>query len=100
MGMEKRRNKRYYYRKRRVGRRVVSEYAGSGYLAELEHTLQQVEHQERAERRAAIEALKAQLADPPELAQYLRLVRLLMEASLVAAGFRQHERGDWRLARE
>lgn len=35
MGWEDRKDYRYYYRKRRVGDRVVSEYVGTGPLAEL-----------------------------------------------------------------
>jgi hypothetical protein len=37
MGLEQRKGKLYYYEKRRVGRRVVSEYVGGGLLALLAH---------------------------------------------------------------
>lgn len=75
----------------------MSEYVGSGDLAELEETLQRGERQKRIER---CTALKQQLAKPPELTEYFALVKILMEASLVAAGFRQHDRGEWRRRRE
>jgi len=35
MGWEKRHNRRYYYRKRREGRQVISEYLGYGAVGEL-----------------------------------------------------------------
>ena len=79
---------------------MVSEYVGSGRIAELDYTLDQVARVERDEQRAELAALKQQLADPPELKEYYRLVRLLTHASLTAAGFRQHDRGEWRRLRE
>ena len=35
MPWEKRSNNRYYYRRRKVGGRVIAEYVGSGVLADL-----------------------------------------------------------------
>ena len=43
MGWEKRGSGQYYYRKKRVNGRVVSEYAGSGILAEATQMLDQIE---------------------------------------------------------
>jgi hypothetical protein len=100
MGLERRRNGYYYYRKQRIGKRVRSIYVGGGLLAELEAEQQAAAAAERAEERAALAALQAHLADPPELAAYLGLVRALTDATLAAAGFRQHQRGEWRRTRD
>jgi hypothetical protein len=100
MGLENHGKRRYYYRKRRIGKRVVSEYVGAGDLAEFEHILNLREQAERRRARQALVKLRGQLADPPELVEYFALVRLLTDASLAAAGLRQHKRGEWRKPRE
>lgn len=97
MGIETRRNQQYYYQKRRIGRRVVSEYRGSGMLAELEAAAARLD---RARGRAELAALQQQLADSGALTTFYGLVQTLTSATLAAAGYRQHKRGEWRKPRD
>src|SRR5262249_2704859 len=90
----------YYTRSRKVNGRVVREYVGTGWVAELAAQLDAVERQgreaERAAdraRRAELEALDAPLNDLHDLAE------LVPHAALLAAGFQQHKRGEWRRRR-
>jgi hypothetical protein len=87
----------YYYRVRRVNGRVVREYCGSGLFAQLAAEHDQDERllrdlRRRAERweREQMEALDAQVDAVNEVAD------LLAQAALLAAGYRQHDRGQWR----
>lgn len=100
MGVEERRNGNvYYYRKRREGDRVVSEYVGAGSVASL------VEYQEKHDRlrrdaaqlrdkraRARIEDLDRQIDELGEA------VDLLATADLLAKGYHRHKR-QWRRRR-
>jgi hypothetical protein len=90
----------YYYRVRKVNGRVVREYVGAGKVAEMAAQLDALErHQREAEKarervaREDLEALDASLNDLNDLAE------LLARAALVCAGFRQHNRGEWRRQR-
>ena len=99
MAWETRAGRRYYYRKRRDGGRVVSEYIGSGPGAEAMATLDDyariLERQER-------EAWKAEVAHQREIDRALddagTLLRLLTHATLVANGYHSHK-GQWRKKR-
>ena len=53
MAIESRGTGQYYYRKRRIGSRVVSEYVGAGYLADLTRQLDESTRQESQEQRQA-----------------------------------------------
>lgn len=102
MAWEKReRGGRYYTRSRKVGGQVYREYVGSGLLAELaaQHdALDRLRREKEArlwrEERERLEALDAQTRELNDLAE------LLTRAALLAAGYRQHERGEWRRPRE
>jgi hypothetical protein len=92
---------RYYTRSKKVNGRVVREYVGTGYVAELAAQLDAVERErknlERAEThmgKLASEALDESLQELNDLAE------LLARAALVAAGFHRHKRGEWRKKRE
>ena len=97
---ETRRGSRYAYRSRREGRRVVKEYLGNGFAAELAvrgDDLDRAERQaERAEERAAREPLDAASALLVELGAKLDAV---VGATLTAAGYHRHKRGEWRRRR-
>src|SRR5437763_1167346 len=91
---------RYYTRSRRVDGRVVREYVGMGVLAQLEADRdreRRIQHEE--ERRAwlgerdIIESLEAASEGLDHLCS------LLMGAELEAAGYHQHDRGQWRRRR-
>src|SRR5262249_13214413 len=92
---------RYYTRSKKVNGRVVREYLGTGYAAELAAEQDAIERQQREEGRTArraereeLEALDAPLDELNDLAD------LLAHAALLAAGFHQHKRGEWRKRRE
>jgi hypothetical protein len=91
---------RYYTRSRKVNGRVVREYIGSGEVAEmvaradaLERGCREAAQAARRAQRAELEALDAPLKELNDLAD------LVARAALVAAGFRQHHRGEWRKQR-
>src|SRR5262249_23019262 len=89
-----------YTRSRKVNGRVVREYVGSGRVGELVAQLDAIERQEREEARESRKAERAELEalDAP-LDDLDALVNLLARAALLAAGFHQHKRGEWRRRR-
>jgi hypothetical protein len=100
MGLEERKGRLYYYQAERVGGRVVKRYVGGGRIGELAARLEAIERSkneiDREMRRLEgeeVEALDAPLDELNELAD------LLARAALMAAGFRQHHRGEWRRSR-
>lgn len=91
---------RYYTRSRRVNGRVFREYVGGGEVGRL---VARVDARDRAKRLAARtreRAARAELArtDQP-LLELGDLAGLLAHAALLAAGFHQHHRGEWRKTR-
>ena len=91
----------YYTRSRKEGGRVVREYVGGGVLGELAARTDELERREREQAAAAdreeremLEALDAPLTEAWEATE------TLYRAALVAAGYRQHKRGEWRKWRE
>ena len=95
MSWEKRGDRRYYYNKRRVGDRVISEYVGAGEFAQvcaaLDALKREMRHAQR-ERRRADRALDAQVD------QVCDLIRALTGAALLVAGHHTHK-GQWRKRR-
>lgn len=91
---------RYYTRSRKVNGRVVREYCGVGEVAEL---AAQMDARKRAEREAEREARRAKKAELDALDAGVKeldeLADLLARAALLAAGYRQHNRGEWRRKR-
>jgi hypothetical protein len=91
----------YYTRSRKENGRVVREYIGGGPLGQLaalqdEHERRQREEQAaywRAEQQD-LDALEAPVNELSEASD------LLVRAALLASGYRQHNRGEWRLRRE
>lgn len=99
MGWENRKGRQVYYRKKRIGKRVVSEYVGSGEDAFLiaileDHERDKAERKRRAwrktiEREAGIDRLMGDAA---------KIVKTLTDAMLVVNGYRRHK-GQWRKRR-
>jgi hypothetical protein len=102
MGWEKReRGGLYYTRSRKVGGRVVREYVGGGILGHLA-ALQDAQERRRREQEAALwkkerDRLEALVAPIEQLCE---VAEILSKAVLLAAGFRRHQRGEWRRKRE
>jgi hypothetical protein len=98
MGWERRRRGgRYYTRSKKVNGRVVREYLGCGDVAQLAaqtdalaREWRQLQALELRDQKAELDALDAGVRDvlaPSDLAA---------RAALLAAGFHQHKRGEWR----
>jgi hypothetical protein len=101
MAWERRRNGRlYYYRARSVKGRIIKEYVGTGPEAEQ---AAREDAEKRAQREARVQR-KRQRRQEYEAAQ-LALAALgtecqnLVRASLLSAGYHQHDRGKWRKRR-
>jgi hypothetical protein len=95
----------YYYRVRREDGRVVREYVGGGLVGEMAARLDALEREKgREKRRQDAEALrhvKATLdALDANLEALIESTDLLAHAALVADGYHQHKRGEWRKRRD
>lgn len=98
MAWETRNGNRYYYRKRRIGDRVVSEYMGGdvgGLFAMLDENEQERRQLEREARRAEQEA---QHAIDKQIDEVIGLARTLADAAMIEAGYHRHK-GQWRRIR-
>jgi hypothetical protein len=99
MGWEERNGNFYYYRKRRIGNTVFSEYLGSGYLIELIAEEDRLERERKKQRR---EEDKQLMEKDQEIVQQLsgieELIRVLTHSTLLELGFHTHK-GQWRLKR-
>jgi hypothetical protein len=91
----------YYTRSRRVNGRVLKEYIGTGPLAELAAESDALKRRQREEEarawwaeRECLEVLDKQTEELCAVAE------LLTRVALLAAGYRQHHRGEWRKQRE
>jgi hypothetical protein len=91
---------RYYHRKYRRNGKTFKEYFGIGPVAEQAAA-------EDAQRAANIRAQRKarqtdeeswQMAQHP-LDQLSQLTSILLQGTLIAAGYYQHDRGEWRLNR-
>ena len=91
---------RYYTRSRKVNGRVVREYVGAGRVAELAAELDAIKREQRRLDALALRREKDGLAAlDAELKALAEATDLLARAALLAAGFRQHKRGEWRKRR-
>src|SRR5262245_30187039 len=90
----------YYYRVRKVQGRVVRQYLGTGPVAALAAKMDASERREREAKRAALRAARAELdaLDGP-VNELDELADLVARTALLAAGFHQHKRGEWRKRR-
>jgi hypothetical protein len=93
---------RYYTRSTKVGGRVVREYVGSAgsplaELAAAEDALHREARQREAQDRRTERERLAALDAPLDALD--ALTGALYRAALVAAGYRQHKRGEWRRKR-
>ena len=91
----------YYTRSRKEGGRVVREYVGGGVLGEIAALADEYERRRREEEAAFCkeerERLEGLMAPVDELCE---VAEVLARAALVAAGYRRHNRGEWRKRRE
>jgi len=107
MGWETRNGKGHYYiRTTRQRGRIVREYFGTGELGEIAATLDELARAERALRakHAALVAASSMKVDQLTkldklVAAYVKSVEAAAHQALSAAGYRRHERGEWRKTR-
>jgi len=99
MGWKQINGNRYYYRSRRVGNRVISEYRGYGLYADLAALEDQIDAENRKTER---EAWKAEVnrfrRQDQEINDTLTLIDKLTFSALLLAGYHQHNR-QWRRRR-
>jgi hypothetical protein len=102
MAWEKRkRGGLYYTRSRKVNGWVVREYIGGGILGHIA-ALQDAQERRRREKEAALwkeerDGLDTLIASVDQLCE---VTEILSQATLLTAGFRRHQRGEWRRKRE
>jgi len=96
MAWETRGGGTYYYRKRRTGEHVVSEYVGKGEIAELAAVWAYLDRAERQERRAQLLADRQREKELDDMVDRACAdCRETIAAVLEAAGFHRHK-GQWR----
>src|SRR6476661_742211 len=99
MSWESRSNGTYYYRKTRVGTRVVSEYVGTGEIASLAARLDELQARKRLYERFGIHLERAEVTKLYKtLDAVAREVNAVVAAYLVAEGYHAHK-GEWRRRR-
>jgi hypothetical protein len=99
MAWAKRGQSAYYYRSQRVGKRVVSEYLGSGPEAEISARLDSRRREQRRETRELWNRSVARLQEADRLLDELsRRSQLLASAVLILSGLHNHN-GEWRRRR-
>jgi hypothetical protein len=91
---------RYYTRSQRENGRVIREYIGGGAAGALVAQLDAIDRDRREEERvmARLAQEEVEALDAP-LLELDALCDQLARAALLAAGYRQHHRGEWRKAR-
>lgn len=97
MAWEQRGNQSYYYRSVRSGTRVTKEYAGGGLAGALGAEFDAEQREQRAVERQRLQHERARWSALEQPACELDdLAELLTAVTLTTAGFRQHDRGEWR----
>jgi hypothetical protein len=80
---------------------VVREYVGGGALGELAALMDAEERLRREEEMAAWREEQECLEELADLIdEFCEAVETVARASLLAAGFRRHKRGEWRRRRD
>ena len=101
MAWESRRNKSYYYRKRKVGGKVHSEYIGTGFAALLAEQVNERVKAEAEAKRCEWQAIRDEQQRLDQIvADFGQLATAYADAVLLLNGYRQHKRGEWRKKRE
>src|SRR5438270_7321350 len=99
MGIEERKGNLYYYRKRREGDRVVSEYVGSGEVTYMaDHLARREKQQRQAERELATAAQASAAEIDSAIDSHSRAADALVGAYLQLLGYHKHNR-QWRRQR-
>lgn len=98
MAYENRNGRQYYYRKKREGNRVISEYIGNGEAAALLSQLDEIDRYEKAVE--AEEMRKKRETEAKIDCELLRLeseIKKLTETFLISSGFYKTKSREWRI---
>lgn len=96
MAWEDRNGRRYYYRKRRAGKRVMSEYVGSGLAGEIAEIFDAEDRYEAEYKRAELREQKTRVqAIDSQAGEIEKYSRAFTRACLLLAGYHPHK-GQWR----
>lgn len=99
MGWELRGNQRYYYRKIRRGRQVVSSYVGAGEVAQLIYLIDGSDREQVRIEQTAWKKIKEEYLNlDMEIGKLNRKINMLVTATLLISGHHQHK-GQWRKSR-
>jgi DNA-binding GntR family transcriptional regulator len=99
MAWEERNGNRYYYRKRRQGKQVISEYVGSRYAGELAEIFDAEDRQTAEYNRRDLRKQQQQAAAlDAEASEIEQFTRAYTRACLLLVGYHTHK-GQWRKAR-
>jgi hypothetical protein len=98
MSWETRANgKRYYTRNYRVGGRIQWEYVGGGTAGELAAKLDAIDRESRLLEAESIREERRQAERIDEsLAEFEVLADYICRGLLIASGYHQHNRSEWR----
>lgn len=99
MGWENRNGRQVYYRKKRIGKRVVSEYVGSGEVVTMLAALDERERkQAKRQRREWRKVMEGEAGVDALMRDAGRIVKALTDATFAVNGYRRHK-GQWRKCR-
>jgi hypothetical protein len=99
MAWEYRGGRLYYYRKTRQGKKVISEYVGTGDTAELIYVLDASDQQERDRTQREWKAHVSEIqAVDLEIEHLNGLLKKIVLAVLLTSGYHPHK-GQWRGSR-
>jgi hypothetical protein len=92
---------RYYTRSVKINGRVIRQYIGGGLLGALAARMDAADRRKRRRALADQRRPKADLGElDDELRTLARLTDLAAHVALLAAGYHQHHRGEWRKRRD
>jgi hypothetical protein len=99
MGLEKRKRNEYFYKKKRLGDRVISQYVGSGITAFLAQREAIQNKQKRADEQKKLEEKRNEILKfESEIDRVFGWIEILSASELVASGYHNHK-GEWRKRR-
>jgi transcriptional regulator of NAD metabolism len=84
-----------------VNGRIQREYVGGGTIGELAEQLDVIDREERQQRAKEIRESKSEIDVFKErLTQFETLAEIIGRGLLIAAGYHQHKRSEWRKRNE
>jgi len=99
MAWENRNGRWYYYRKRRSGKRVISEYMGTGLAGEIAEIFDAEDRSETEHKRCELRKQKARFMEIDiQAGKVEEYTRAITQACLLLAGYHTHKR-QWRKLR-